>query len=461
MLHAIIVVLGALMSGLSVMYTINPLNRAFTYFMNRIWPNALPSPSEAIDMYFRQLIDKKELEKILKFNGIGEEWIDKVIEASKRLYTVEMLVSAYFREIISEKEYIEEMRKLGYDEEKAKKIIEIAKAYPSVSDFVRFAVRDVFNDEAVEKYQLDAEFPESILEYVKRAGIDKEVFSWYWRAHWDLPSTEMVIRMVNMLQPEVLYTVLPDGTFYGEKYKDFGLDWEKLVTTYDDLKDYLRMADISPFWRDRIVALTFPPLNLVDLRRMYVLGLISDEELRARLLELGYSIKDVDRLIEFYKAYKTEHEKNLTKSEILKLYKERLISREDAKQMLSDIGYSEDEAEYLLELKDYELYKDILDEHIDALKRMYVTGLIDEQKVYEELAKLNLPDYKIQYELLRFQREKLKAQKMPTKSELFKMFKLGIISEEELRENLKKLGYSEKWIDKYIDLLEREAQWSG
>ncbi|RLF47243.1 MAG: hypothetical protein DRN20_06170, partial [Thermoplasmata archaeon] len=95
-----------------------------------------------------------------------------------------------------------------------------------------------------------------------------------------------------------------------------------------DLDEYLAMADISPFWRDRIKALTFPPLTRVDLRRIYALGLISDEELKARLLELGYSIKDAERLMEFYKVYKHESGRELTKSMIVEGYLESIITKE-------------------------------------------------------------------------------------------------------------------------------------
>ena len=80
-------------------------------------------------------------------------------------------------------------------------------------------------------------------------------------------------------------------------------------------------------------------------------------------------------------------------------------------------------------------------------------GAIDDQKLLDELNKLNLPAHKIQYEMEKAQREKMKAQKIPSKTDLEKMLTAGVITEEEFRKNMKLLGYSDEWIDKYIQLL--------
>ena len=453
MVVPILAALGAAMSVMGAFFGFPPLNRAMNYWFNKHWPNALPTINETISAYYRGLIDYNKLKEWVKSQGYDEDKLKIYLELYKNLYTLEMLITMKFRGIISNEEFYKEMQKIGYDKEKADKILKISWQYPSAADWIRFAVRDVFNEAIVKKYGYDEDFPESIVPFAERAGVDKQTLKWYWRAHWELPSPTAGYEMLHRLSPDVLEMKLPDGTKYGEKYKEMGLDPEQIKTDLNTLRELLRIADIPRYWRDRLIAIAYNTLTRVDLRRIYELGLISDEEVLARLMEYGYTKRDAELLLEWFKAEKMPSERDLTKSEVLKLYHYRFIDADKAKELLKGLGYDDDEAEYLILLEDYKLYNEILDERLETLRLLYVRGAIDEQKLYDELAKLNLPDYKIQYELEKAQREKMKAQRIPSKSDLEKMLSSGIITEEEFRESMKRLGYSDYWIDKYVKML--------
>jgi len=449
----ILAVLGAVATGIGTFFGFPPLNRAMNYWLNRRWPNAFPTIAEAIEAYKRGVIDYETLKYWVKSQGYDEDKLKVFLELYNKLYDISMLITMRFRGVISEEEYYKEMEKLGYPKDKAEKIFKISWAYPSPSDWIRFAVRDVFHEEVVKKYGYDEDFPEEIVPYAEKAGVDKQTLLWYWRAHWELPSPTQGYEMLHRLNPEVLGVKLPDGTKYGDKYKEMGLDPEQIKTDLETLRELLRIADIPKYWRDRLIAIAFNPLTRVDLRRIYELGLISDEEVLARLMEYGYTKKDAELLLQWFKAEKMPTEKDLTKSEILKLYHYRFIDRKKAKKMLIDYGFNEEEADFLLDLEDYKLYNEIIDEHLKTLRLLYVKGAIDDQKLLDELNKLGLPNYKIEYELKRAQREKMKAQRVPPKSDLDKMFNAGIIDEKTYRESLKRLGYSDEWIERYVKLL--------
>ena len=406
-----------------------------------------------MELYRRGILSESDTKERMKILGIKEDEFKLLNEFSNRLYDLSSIITMRFRGLIDESKYKDEMKKLGYNEEKAKNIFEIAHYYPNPEDFIRFAVRDVFNPDRVKKYNLDTEFPKAILPYSRKSGIKDDILKWYWMAHWELPSPEMVMRMVNILQPDVINTKLPNGERYGDKYKHFGLNPDKLITTYDDMSEFEAMADISPYWRDRIKALTFPPITRVDLRRMYELGLISDEELKARLLELGYSLYDVDKIIQFYKAYKTQHEKDLTKSEILNLYEIDAISDKDAVEMLSKIGYSEDEAKYILSLASFRKYKKVKEEYIKILVELYGNGSIDDNELIANLGKMDISSTEIDYWEEKAKHERIKHQKIPNHKELISMFRQGVINEDEFKEYMKRNGFNDYWVKKYIKMI--------
>ena len=447
----------SVLAGMGVGLAMNPISAALQPISRdiaqRAWafhPIKQSDVLTLINLRIRHKIDDKEFTERMKELGFDDKKSEEYLEVAKQLLRANELIQAKWRGIISEKEYYEKMEANGYDKETADKLEQVMKYYPSPMDFIRFAVRDVFKEERVRKYELDKEFPTEITKYAKKIGLDEEVLRWYWRSHWNLPSPEQVMRMVNILQPAVLETKLPNGQTYGEKYKEFGIDYKKIETTYDDLSEYLAMADISPYWRDRFKALTFPPLTRVDLRRIYALGLISDEELFARLLELGYSKLDAERLMQFYKLYKHQSGRTLTRTMIVDAYLEQLITKDDAVKLMEQIGYDKEEATFILQLAEAkEKQKDIKQE-IDIYVKAYSRGIITEQELKDKLTKLKLTQDRIDYYVEKAKLMRHNTTKLPSKSDIKKWLEDGIITEQEFVNLMKQLGYQEQFIQYYL-----------
>jgi len=490
-------VIGALVATGAFLFGVPPIQRAVNYRLNALNPNAIPDVQSLIQLYWRGIITEEELKDLIKKYGYDEKWVNGLIELGRQYLTVSEMMELYrrgevdkrefveylskngvkqqdalkliklaerllgagdlvellYRKKIDEETYYNEMKKLGITREKADYIRELYKFIPSPTDFIRFAVRDVFNEAIVKKYGYDEEFPEGIVPFAEMRGMDRQTLLWYWRAHWELPSPTAAFEMIHRLNPEVLNTPTSTGGKMIDKYGKMGLDTSNLETTIEDVRTLLKIADYPKYWRDRLAALAFQPLTRVDLRRIYELGLINEVELKARLMELGYSSEDADLMVEFYKAYKLSQEKDFNKSEILKLYKLRAIKREEALQMLQNLGYSIEEADYLLQLEDYKYYQEWIEERVKTLEIRYMRGLIDLQQLHDELNSLGLPAEEVAVYLEEAQRKKLQAEKMPSKEDLINMFKSGVLSVEEFKMYMQRLGYSEFWIDKYLKML--------
>jgi len=490
-------VIGALVATGAFLFGVPPIQRAVNYRLNALNPNAIPDVQTLIDLWWRGVIDSNEYHELMRKYGYDDEWASKLLEVGRQYISVSEMLELYrrgeiekkdfikylhnhgireedasqilklaerllgagdlvellYRKKIDEETYYNEMKKLGITREKADYIRELYKFIPSPTDFIRFAVRDVFNEAIVKKYGYDEEFPEGIVPFAEMRGMDRQTLLWYWRAHWELPSPTAAFEMIHRLNPEVLNTPTSTGGKMIDKYGKMGLDTSNLETTIEDVRTLLKIADYPKYWRDRLAALAFQPLTRVDLRRIYELGLINEVELKARLMELGYSSEDADLMVEFYKAYKLSQEKDFNKSEILKLYKLRAIKREEALQMLQNLGYSIEEADYLLQLEDYKYYQEWIEERVKTLEIRYMRGLIDLQQLHDELNSLGLPAEEVAVYLEEAQRKKLQAEKMPSKEDLINMFKSGVLSVEEFKMYMQRLGYSEFWIDKYLKML--------
>ena len=186
------------------------------------------------------------------------------------------------------------LKDAGYNDKEIRILRELSWAYPSPTDFIRFAVRDVFVEDKETKEALEAEFPEPIVPYAEKAGMSKDVLMWYWKAHWELPSVTQVFEMLHRLNPDVL-------AVRGEAYKEMGLELDRLRTTKETVEFFLKQADYDKRWRQRLLAISYNPLTRVDLRRIYELGLIDDNELLARLMEVGIQRRMLNCYLSFTK----------------------------------------------------------------------------------------------------------------------------------------------------------------
>ncbi len=414
------------------------------------------SAAQLTELFYRKKLDKEEYVKRMKALGYDEEKINEILATTSRLLEAGDLLVAKWRGIIEEEEFKEYMQKLGFSDADIERYELVRKYYPSPTDFIRFAVREVFNDEIVKKYGYDEEFPEGIVPYAEKQGMDRDTLLWYWRAHWELPSPTQGYYMLHRLNPYVLRVL-------GDKYRKMGLNPQELEVklfsnTPQDISidELLRTADYPAPWRKRLIAISYNPLTRVDLRRLYVLGLIDDEELVARLMETGYTRDDAELLAQFYKLYKTEQERDLTKSEILNAYEAKLVTRGEAKKRLMDIGYDEGEAEFILTLKDYEVYRKALDARIKAITEQYVKGLLDDDKFKDKLRKIEgIREVQVDMYLERAKAEKEKRVKLPSRTDLMIWRKLGLIDDNEFIQRMMRIGYTKEDSEKYLEVVKR------
>jgi len=349
----------------------------------------------------------------------------------------------YYKGILKEEDFKAVMRKLGFSETMIDLLKQDYLYYPSPTDFIRFAVREVFTEDKTTQEALKAEFPTEIIEYARKAGMDEDVLRWYWMAHWELPSPTQVYEMLHRLNPDVL-------AVRGEAYKQMGLDVNKLKTDLETVKLYLKQADYDLRWRERLMAISYSPLTRVDLRRIYELGLINEDELLARLMEIGYTKKDAELMLEFYKNYRQDEGREFTKSEIKNLFYYGLLNEAEASLLLQKIGYTEGDAKTLMEIWKADIEEKDLREAQEYVRDAYALSLITREQAENELRECGLSDEVIKVVMAKEDKRRLSSLKLPSVLTVVKWLKMRIINEDEAREILRRINVAEEYIDYYI-----------
>lgn len=348
------------------------------------------------------------------------------------------VITAAYRDPKYNKRMMETLRKLGYTDEDIDALQLISSYLPSPVDVISFAVREVYTPEIARRFG-QYEGAQEVWGQAKKdiiaAGMDFETFQKYWAAHWGLPSVEMGYEMLH-----------------------------RGLITSDDLTMLMAAQDIMPFWRDKLKQMSYVPYTRVDVRRMHKLGVLTREDVKKTYLELGYNDEKAEKMTEFTVKYnedildtevsraqaKADSHKELSKSDVLALYKKGFITDTDVEMFLTQIKFEPDEIALYIYHADYDKAIDEVSQITDIYHKAYVNGVWEKSTLVANFGILNLPSYYQDSLVKLWDLEKSIKIQRPTKSELLGFYKNGIIDQSTLITELRNEGYADKYIDWYI-----------
>ncbi|MEM2567264.1 MAG: hypothetical protein QXH20_02180 [Candidatus Bathyarchaeia archaeon] len=321
------------------------------------------------------LVGMGEFEENAANLGIPSHVAKAAFATIRRFATPEEIAEGYLRGVITEEQHDAALRLMGYSDFD----ISVKKALywriPSPTDLIRMAVREVFTPEVAEKFGQYEDFPEVFKELAKKLGISEFWAKAYWAAHWELPSATQGFEMFH-----------------------------RRIITEEELKMLLRALDVMPFWRDKLIQLSYNVIPRVDLRRMYMMGILTEEDVYERYLDLGYKPEDARAMTEWTIRYyapddesELEDYRALTRDIIVKAYKKGLITRPEAFSRLVGVKYKEDDAELILRIADAEIEIEggneeqlkNRDKIAKQISQAWVKGLLNRGEAVESLLRLN------------------------------------------------------------------------
>lgn len=347
--------------------------------------NPIPAES-AVRGVFRGLMSSGDFAHNELKRGIAPELAHIEIESARPLPSPGVIQEGFVRGIIPENVHDSLLKKHGYTDSDIRLFKALYWVIPPLSDIIRMAVREVFTPEIAEKFGQYEDFPEVFAEWAEKQGLTREWAKRYWAAHWDLPSISQGYEMFH-----------------------------RGIIDENELKMLMRALDIMPFWREKLIQMSYSPLTRVDVRRMYAIGVIDEHQVYRAYRDLGYDDEKARWLTEFTKReYSPEEEtsvdkyRQLTKGILDKAYRKHLLTPEEYKARLMDIGYSPSDAEFLLSLED--AYREVADEDevlspirkritnmvIDA----YVRDVLTLTETRQHLEDLGLPPIQIEFLIL-------------------------------------------------------------
>jgi len=391
-----------------------PLARTVSHASNSAIPNQTPQPSQLVSLRYHDAITQAQYLEFMRRYGYDQKGAEILFEDAEQRFGMPDLVNLKRRGLMPQKQYLKLALESGVTAERSEIAEKALAFYPQVGDLIRFAVREGYTPEIIERFKLDEDLPEKFLEEANKAGLSAEDATLFWRAHWELPSVQAGYEMLH-----------------------------RRIIKIDELELLLRTADVMPFWRDKLIAIAQTPYTRVDVRRMFQLGVLDTEGVLRAYKDIGYDEEHASKLTEFTIKDVMTEERDLTKAEITKLYSFNELTKEKASEMLAGLGYDVEEVNFILSTIELKQKTADTTEQIKSYTEQFVNNLIDEEAFREFLSHLSMKAEAMERTIRNAIIKKLKARQRLEKTDILTVFKKELIDRVEAKDRLIALNYND------------------
>jgi hypothetical protein len=427
---------GGGMAGGLVSSTIGPWLLLLQYAVQRDAMPARFDPKTALAIKFRRPDKTRLVDGDIADQGWTDERRDLLMDVARTRLKEELLVTLRLRGIITKEVYSTRMYALGYDVPEAEDLYKSLLAYPGISDIVRMAVREAYTPEIAEKFGQYLDIPSAFITEAAKVGIPEEIARQYWAAHWDLPSTMQGFDMLH-----------------------------RGIITKSELELLMRALDIMPFWRDKLIQLSYAPFTRVDVRRMHKLGILTRAQVLQSYQDIGYSPEKAEALTKFTIALNTgagtQTEKELTKADILTAYRSGLYDREECIDALAFLDYSPEDAGLIVDSVQISEDVKLKNLTLSQVKTLYQAGLRTKQECTAWLAIMQFDAAAIKALFDLWDWAQPVDPRRPTRTDLDNFISSGVIDLQTWSDEYAALGYDMKYQEMYFAYLVERGKVQG
>ena len=299
--------------------------------------------------------------------------------------------------------YQESIKAEGMDHLDPAVIQDAFRQYPGVPDLIRFAVREVYTPDIRDRFRLLDDFPDDFRLAARQAGLSPEDAEHYWGAHWDPPSISQGFEM-----------------------------FQRRIIDEDDLKLLLRTLDVMPFWRDRLIQMSYRVKRLVDIDRFYEQRVIPridpdnltpDTPLIREFMFRGYKFEDArDRAI-WVDRTRPDPGTEATIKAATRNYERGFIDDSEYESILDELILPAATKQFLLTAGKVNREQKRLETTIKRLKPLLLDGTITEERFITEMQVFNLSSLSIRNLIEEIEGERGEKAQGLTESQIMRLYK--------------------------------------
>lgn len=348
-------------------------------------PQFLPPQAEVDRMWLTGYISDSTWDCLTAAHGNTLYWHDLVLESKIQRPNLGELFQLFLRKEITEPQLYSRARKVGWaDPEEVADLKKLTVQLPTQSDLLRMMVREAADEKVVAKYNYDKDFQEKFVgklkDWSEAQGVPEEIFRYFWRSHWTIPSNTQLYEMFHRLRPDRAEVQKWNALAarIGEEGAIAQLGPRPPVVTQDDVREALEVNDLAPAWVERAIAISYHPITRTDATRAHAIGSFTDEQLESAMLDNGYNATDAKTLVKYYKEQASRQNANasgaMTTRKVGNYYRQGAMSRWEADAALQPILASDDRRRELLDNIDREVKANQVVTWLKLARIRYIAG---------------------------------------------------------------------------------------
>jgi len=362
--------------------------------------------------------------------GIHPTYADKYFDGVLTKPTTQDIIAWQLRIDPSLAGLDDELRKTGIHPAYFDVYKTLAYPIPPVNDLITMAVREAFTPEIAKRFGQYEGLPPEYVEAAQKKGVSQEWAERYWAAHWTLPSVQQGFSMLH-----------------------------RGIIGEPDLHLLMRALDIMPFWRDKLMQLSYKPLTRVDVRRMHLLGTLDESGVRRAYRDVGYNDRNASLMTDFTVRYNRRSLAGFTPRDALSAYINHYIESGQTTSILRDIGVKGSEIPNMMRLAGHKRDWKHKTERIAAIGNLYKKGKYDVGTARRELTQLGLSSETVSTQLEQWE-PSAEAERTATftNAQTLKLLTMGLIDEQRARQELHLLGFNDERRDLLISSVTEQTE---
>lgn len=399
-----------------------------------------PTPRSLLDEAFRKwVLPEMFYRQRLSEMGFKDHDIELFVRTAFNPATDTALRHGLETGMITEKEALEILKMKGYDLKSIKLELQ------QLVDAALGKERDFTYSQVTRLYRLGLITRERAIQMLTDIGysVDKATVL------VDLTDAEQQLELTE-LRVKVILEDLRDGVVTREQAISelvrLGVTRERAETLVD-----LQLARQRTEPREKITK--------SDIRQLYQAGKISREQAVHFLETLGYSATIAEMLVDLWDTDQALESRDLTKSEILRLYSYGLISREQAISMLEAIGYNRDAAELLVKLQEYKEKRELEELKIRSILEDLRDGYLTASEAVEKLVETGVTRERAQLLVeLELARTRVTRRREASLSQIHEFWRYGLIDDSTAVAWLEGIGYKHEVAEMFLTLWKMQLE---
>jgi hypothetical protein len=386
-------------------------------------PIAILSPADAAEAVLRNVWPAGRARAEAQRSGVNSERFDVLSRLAGNAPDPQSLAVALRRKLIGPDRYLEGIRQGRLRDEWAELVQQLSVQEPTPGDAL----------DAL----LEGQLPEGrARDLYAQFGGDPAHFQWLFDSRGSAPTPSQAADMANR------------GIISWSGSGPRSTSFEQAF-----LEGPWRNKWLGPF---RKAAEYFPPPRTIT--AMYNEGSLS----RARAMELLKAQGLADDLAAAYlssgSSQKTAPTKDLARGTIETLYRDRLVTRDNAASFLESLGYSGDEAGFILAVVDVAVVQRFLSAAVGRIHTLYVGHKVSREASLSALAALDVPAETLPDLIGIWDLERAANVRVLSPAEIASAYKLSLIDQASAQAMLQQLGYQphDAWL--YLSIHVKSAQ---